>query len=172
MTRRNVFLHPDKVALFAVTVLSALILWASPSEAGTSAQPPLERSALFVETQDGDLHRFVVELADDRESRRRGLMFRENLGPDEGMLFDFERERPVSMWMKNTLIPLDMVFIRASGRIAGIHSEAEPGSLASIRSPEPVRYVLEIPGGRAAELSIEAGDHVRHPRIASAASAP
>lgn len=110
-------------------------------------------------------HSFTVEIADDDAERARGLMFREELAPDAGMLFDFLNERPVAFWMQNTLIPLDMIFIRANGTIARVHAEAVPMDRTSVPSGEPVRFVLEIPGGRAAELGIEAGDVLEHPRV-------
>ena len=110
-------------------------------------------------------HEFSIEVADDDQERSRGLMFVEELAPDAGMLFDFFDERPVAFWMQNTLIPLDMIFIKADGEIARVHAEAVPMDRTSIPSGEPVRFVLEIPGGRAAELGIEAGDTLEHPRV-------
>src|SRR5690606_21929232 len=110
-------------------------------------------------------HRFTVEIADDDAERARGLMFREELAPDAGMLFDFVDERPVAFWMQNTLIPLDMLFIKADGTIARVHAEAVPMDQTSIPSGEPVRFVLEIAGGRAAELGIVAGDTLEHARV-------
>ena len=83
------------------------------------------------------------------------------------MLFDFVNERPVSFWMRNTLIPLDMVFIRANGEIVHVHENAIPHDETPIPSGEPVRFVLEIPGGRAAELGIGAGDTLVHPRVSA-----
>lgn len=121
-------------------------------------------AALVVKSQNGD-HSFTVELADTPSERSRGLMYRETLAPDAGMLFDFGEERPVSFWMQNTLIPLDMIFIRADGEIANVHANAKPHDTTSIPSDGPVAFVLEIPGGRAGELGIAAGDRVVHARI-------
>ena len=104
--------------------------------------------------------KFLVEIADDDAERERGLMFRTHLAPDRGMLFDFKTEREVAFWMKNTLIPLDMVYIRANGKIFSIAANAVPGSLVPIPSGGPVRAVLEIAGGRAAQLGLLPGDHV------------
>jgi uncharacterized membrane protein (UPF0127 family) len=87
-------------------------------------------------------------------------MFREKLGPGEGMLFPFPQPRPASFWMKNTLIPLDMLFIRADGTIARIAANTVPHSLDPVAVAEPVAAVLEIAGGRAAELGINEGDRV------------
>ncbi|HCO55916.1 DUF192 domain-containing protein [Pelagibacterium nitratireducens] len=108
---------------------------------------------------------FTVEIADTPEETSRGLMFREELAPDAGMLFDFIDERPTSFWMQNTLIPLDMLFIKADGEIVRIHENAIPMDTTPIPSGEPVRFVLEIPGGRSAELGLEAGARLEHARV-------
>jgi len=125
-----------------------------------AAEPTL--SPLVIETGDGAKH-FQVEVADTRDTRRRGLMFRRDLAKDSGMLFNFRRDEVISMWMKNTLIPLDMVFIDRQGRIVRVHARAIPGSLAGIASVKPARAVLELAGGSAARHGIKAGDLVRHP---------
>lgn len=119
---------------------------------------------LVVHSDGGD-HAFTVEIAATGEERNRGLMFRTELAPDAGMLFDFGEERPVSFWMQNTLIPLDMIFIGADGEIKNIHVNARPRDTTSIPSGFPVQFVLEIPGGRSVELGIAAGDIVEHPLI-------
>lgn len=110
-------------------------------------------------------HVFEVEVVDTPESRARGLMYVMELAPDAGMLFDFEAERTVSFWMRNTYIPLDMIFIKADGVVQNIHVNARPHDTTSIPSDGPVQYVLEIPGGRSVELGIAAGDTVEHARI-------
>ena len=122
-----------------------------------------KRSSLVVVSGGRDI-KFEVELA----QRARGLMFREKLGPYEGMLFDFYKEAPVSFWMKNTLIPLDMIFIAADGTIRSIHANAVPHSTESIPSQFPVRAVLEINGGSAKLLGIKPGDKVLHPIFGNA----
>ena len=104
-------------------------------------------------------------MVDTAETRARGLMYRQELGPDAGMLFDFFEERPVSFWMRNTFIPLDMLFIASDGTIRNIHINARPHDPTSIPSGGPVQFVLEIPGGRSKELGIKAGDTVTHDRI-------
>jgi len=119
---------------------------------------------LTIATANGD-HHFNVEVVDKPEGRAQGLMFRTSLAPDAGMLFDFKEERPVSFWMQNTLIPLDMIFIRSDGTIANVHVNAKPLDPTSIPSDGPVAFVLEIPGGRSVELGIKAGDTVLHDRI-------
>ena len=90
-------------------------------------------------------------------------MYRRSLAPDRGMLFDFARVQPISMWMQNTYIPLDMIFIRADGSIARIAENAEPLSTRTIPSGEPVLAVLEVIGGTAARLGVKPGDRVEHP---------
>ncbi len=120
-----------------------------------------KRSSLVVVTGSREI-RFDIELALNEAERSRGLMYRKQLGPYEGMLFDFHREAPVSFWMKNTLIPLDMVFIAADGAVRHVHANAVPLSTESIPSRFPVRGVLEINGGSARLLGIKPGDTVRH----------
>ncbi len=113
-------------------------------------------------------HQFNVEIAATPDAISAGLMFRTDLAPDAGMLFDFGGEREASMWMKNTLIPLDMLFIDGSGTVVSIARNAAPGSLRSLGPGIPVRGVLEIAGGRAKALDIEPGDKVIHPIFGSA----
>lgn len=131
-----------------------------------SAPPPphveFAQSPLRVVTASGRVHAFTVELAETADQLTQGLMFRQHLKADAGMLFHFGRPRPVSMWMKNTLIPLDMVFIDQTGRVVGIHPRAVPHSEAVISSPAPVLSVLELNGGTAARLGLKAGDQVEH----------
>ncbi|MCW5722864.1 MAG: DUF192 domain-containing protein [Devosia sp.] len=119
---------------------------------------------LTIHSDAGD-HVFAVELVDTPETRAQGLMYRQELAPDAGMLFDFLEERPVSFWMRNTFIPLDMLFISADGVVRNIHVNARPHDPTSIPSEGPVQFVLEIPGGRSEELGIEPGDRVEHTRI-------
>ncbi|MDP2125651.1 MAG: DUF192 domain-containing protein [Parvibaculum sp.] len=131
--------------------------------AGACAPPAAAENVVTVETASGAMHRFTVELAVSPEEIREGLMFRERLDEDAGMLFFYAQCRIASFWMKNTLIPLDMIFIEADGRIARIAAMTEPLSLDIHTSGVPVNGVLEIAGGRAASLGIEPGDRVRHP---------
>jgi len=116
---------------------------------------------LVIETAEGAVT-LTVEIADTPQSRQRGLMHRDSLDPDAGMLFDFGQEQVVSIWMENTRIPLDLIYIRANGTIAKIVANAQPFSRRQNWSDFPVLSVLEINGGRAAELNIEPGDLVRH----------
>lgn len=119
---------------------------------------------LRVHTATGE-HAFTVEVVDTPESRAEGLMFRQSLAADAGMLFDFKESRPVSFWMMNTFIPLDMIFIREDGTVANVHVNAVPHDPTSIPSDGPVKFVLEIPGGRSVEIGLKAGDRIEHPRI-------
>jgi uncharacterized protein len=105
-------------------------------------------------------HVFTVEVARTEAQQERGLMFRSHLAPNGGMIFPMDPPRMASFWMKNTVIPLDMIFIRADGTIARIAAETIPYSLAPVSSGEPVAAVLEIAGGRAAELGINEDDKV------------
>ena len=109
------------------------------------------------------VHSFAVELAVNDEQRARGLMFRRELPEGRGMLFDFHREQPITMWMQNTYIPLDMIFIRGDGRILSIAENTEPLSTRVISSGGSVRAVLEVIAGTAKKLGIRAGDRVSHP---------
>lgn len=124
------------------------------SEAGLPIVPLTIRA-------NGKAHLFRVEVAATPQEQAHGLMFRETLAPDAGMIFPFPEPRVASFWMKNTLIPLDMVFIRKNGTISSIAANTVPHSLIPVSSYEPVAAVLELPGGRAAALGIEAGDTVR-----------
>jgi len=120
---------------------------------------------LVLHTAKGDFA-FTVEIADTDAERARGLMFRTELAPDAGMLFDYHQEQLTAFWMQNTLIPLDMIFIAADGVVKTIHVNARPMDTTSIPSEVPVRFVLEIPGGRSVEIGLAPGDRVDHLRIA------
>ena len=109
------------------------------------------------------VHVFSVEVADNDAERAKGLMYRKELPEGRGMLFDFHREQDVSFWMQNTYIPLDMIFIRADGRILRIAENTEPLSTRLVPSGGPVRAVLEVIGGSARKLGIAPGDRVASP---------
>ena len=109
------------------------------------------------------VHVFSVELAANEAERARGLMFRKELPEGHGMLFDFQREQEVAFWMKDTYIPLDMIFIRGNGRILRIAENTIPLSIQQVPSGGPVRAVLELIGGSARKLGIAPGDQVAHP---------
>jgi uncharacterized protein len=127
----------------------------------TGPQPALPQNPLVIQTAKGRLN-FTVEMALTPQQQQIGLMFRKTLAPNAGMLFDFLRESPQAFWMRNTLIPLDMLFIKADGTIVRIAAMTKPLSEDTVPSYEPVRVVLEIPGGRAAELGIQPGDKAIH----------
>ena len=132
---------------------------------GASAQLPVsERQELVIVTDAGE-KRFQVELADEPEEQRTGLMFRREMAPDEGMLFDFQTVRDVTMWMRNTYLPLDMIFIREDGTIHTIARRTTPLSERTISSGGPVRYVLEVNAGVSDALGIAPGDQVKAPAI-------
>ncbi len=107
--------------------------------------------------------RFSVEVADDPRERARGLMFRESMGNYNGMLFVYEFPQKVAFWMKNTLIPLDMIFVDEQGQVAHVHHEAVPGDLSPIPGGDNIFAVLEINGGLARRFGIGPGDVMRHP---------
>jgi uncharacterized membrane protein (UPF0127 family) len=140
-----------------IAVLLALLgyLAASPAHAQT-----LDK--LEIVTSSG-AHAFSVELARTDAERERGLMYRRFMPPDRGMLFDFKREAPVMFWMKNTYIPLDMIFISHAGKIISIAADAEPLSERNIPSGGPCYGVLEVNGGVAASIGAKVGDMVKHP---------
>jgi hypothetical protein len=115
---------------------------------------------------------FAVEVADDDAERARGLMFRDSLDTGAGMLFVYESPRRAMFWMKNTLIPLDMIFADAAGRVTRVHANAVPGDLTPIDGGEGVVFVLEINGGLAGRLGIVPGAELRHPAIGPGAAWP
>ncbi|MBJ6126116.1 DUF192 domain-containing protein [Microvirga sp. BT325] len=117
---------------------------------------------LSIATQGGQKQSFKVEVARNDADRAQGLMFRRSMPADQGMLFDFGRVEPVSMWMQNTYLSLDMLFIRPDGTIARIAANTEPLSTRTIPSGEPVLAVLELNAGTAAKLGIKLGDRVEH----------
>jgi uncharacterized protein len=139
-------------AAFAVV----LILCANPAARAASVQP------LEIATKSG-VRVFLVEMATTEEEKTQGLMYRKELPDGKGMLFDFSPEQQISMWMKNTYIPLDMIFIRADGRILRIAENTEPLSTKIVSSGGPARAVLEVIAGTAQKYGIQPGDRVAHP---------
>ena len=121
-----------------------------------------EKSVVEIVTKTG-VHSFSVEVVDNDADRAKGLMHRRSLPEGTGMLFDFHREQDVSFWMQNTYIPLDMIFIRADGRIHRIAENTVPLSLEQVPSRGPVRGVLEVIAGTSRKLGIAPGDRVAHP---------
>lgn len=143
--------------------LVLFLILASGSAAAEPAPMAFPRSRLEIATADGRRLGFAVEMATTAAQQSRGLMHRRSLAADAGMLFDFGSGRSVYMWMKDTFIPLDMLFIDASGAIVEIAERTVPHSLEVIGSGEPVRAVLELNGGTAHRLGIRPGDRVVHP---------
>lgn len=123
-----------------------------------------DEGKLVLHSSTGD-YTFNVEVVDTPESRAKGLMFVQELADDAGMLFDFKEERPVSFWMRNTFIPLDMIFVGADGVVKNIHVNARPHDVTGIPSEGPVQFVLEIPGGRSVEIGLKPGDTMEHDRV-------
>ena len=130
--------------------------------AAAAASISFEESPLTIAAAD-DRFEFQVEMAVSPAQRSQGLMFREDLDEDRGMLFDFGQPQQATMWMRNTYVPLDMLFIDEHGRITQIAADTQPLSDAVIASRTPVRAVLELRGGVSAKLGIKPGDQVIHP---------
>jgi uncharacterized membrane protein (UPF0127 family) len=118
--------------------------------------------SLTISTASG-VHAFKVEIAVTPAAQEKGLMFRRFMPADRGMLFEFDREAPVTFWMKNTYIPLDMVFIARDGSVTRVAADAEPLSESFVPSGGPCLAVLELNGGTAARIDLKVGDKVRHP---------
>ncbi len=152
-----------RVLLALLTALPAGAVLAQITEP-TQPQPELPKEKLVITSRDGTSHTFNVEMALTEEQQTTGLMFRTAVPDDGGMLFDWGHPEPSQMWMKNTLVPLDMVFINADGTIRSIAENTTPRSLAVIDSHGPVRATLELQGGITAKLNIRVGDVV-HQRL-------
>ncbi|MBI2717400.1 MAG: DUF192 domain-containing protein [Rhizobiales bacterium] len=146
-------------ALTSLLLLAFLLFGSSLPRA---EEPQLSKIEPLTVATDSGATLFTVEIADTEALRERGLMFRQRLPEDRGMLFDFGRPRPVAMWMKNTYIALDMVFIRADGSVAYVKENTVPGSLEVIGVQEPVLGVLELAAGTARRIGLRAGDLVYH----------
>ncbi len=154
-------LHLRRAAFAAFLALAVFVAPAAP-------QVPLAtygKSELTIETASGKRH-FAVEEAKTPQQMAQGLMFRRAMAADAGMLFEYDRVQPVQFWMKNTLIPLDMLFIGADGTVLDIHERAIPLSLDPIGSDKPVLGVLELNGGTVSRLGIKRGDRIDHPMFA------
>src|SRR5262245_10516389 len=144
-----------------LVLLAALSVLTLPSAGVAGRLAAAELQPLEIASKSG-VHVFAVEMASTPEEVARGLMFRRQLPEGQGMLFDFHKEQPTSVWMKNTYIPLDMIFIRADGRIVNIAENRVPLSETLVPSGGPVRAVLEVIGGTAKKLGIAPGDRVGH----------
>ena len=160
---------------WATLVATALIvLAAGPAAAREDAIRPLSslpRERLAIETRSARRHLFEAWRADTTETRAQGLMFVRELPAYRAMIFVYQSEQFVGMWMKNTLIPLDMLFVDNTGCIVNVHEQARPGSLEPIQSRVPVVLVVELAGGTAKALGISAGDRALRPDAAWPVSA-
>lgn len=151
----------NRRALLAAFVTAPAIARAQPGV--DQPQPRLPTESMVIVTRDGRRLPFSVEMAIRPEQQMIGLMFRPEVKPDEGMIFDWGTPRESSMWMRNTIASLDMVFIAADGRIHRIAERTVPQSLATVSSNGPVRATLELRAGIAEQLDIRPGDRVLHP---------
>ena len=149
--------------MVGVAAAVVLMMGAAAVKAEDTSFP---RSQLEIVTAGGRHNAFQVELATSQEQLSQGLMFRKSLPSDGGMLFDFGSAREVAMWMKNTLIPLDMLFMDRRGQIIYIEEFAVPGSLQPRGPADPVRAVLEVAGGTARRLGLRTGDRIEYPLFA------
>ncbi len=150
--------------ILALTLL-AFVLISCDAKEESQAQPKTSDDiihSLYIQTKEGDKVSFKIELALTPEQQAKGLMNRTELPEKNGMLFVFGNEAERYFWMKNTLIRLDMIFIRKDGTINSIKSNALPNDMTSVPSNGPVSAVLEINGGEAAKYGIKAGDVVHH----------
>ena len=156
--RRTLLVVPSALAF------AALLGTPSPSHADesepTAAQPALRTAPLQIIERNGTSHTFAVELATTPREQQVGLMFRHAVAPDGGMLFTWAAPQVSQMWMENTLVPLDMVFIAGDGRIDSIAENTVPHSLAIVASSGPVTATLELAGGTTSRLGITVGDRV------------
>jgi uncharacterized protein len=146
----------------ALLLVAASAFAFQPARGQTLRLQTFEKETLSLATRTGT-HKFSVEVARRPAQQAQGLMFRRHLAPDAGMLFLYGSVKRVSMWMKNTYIPLDMIYIDRSGRVVGFFERAVPGSLEVITSENPVAGVLEVNAGTVARLAIAVGDRVGHP---------
>ena len=149
---------------FVKSAVMALFLLLNTAGLGSTAVR-FETQPLTIVSTDGVRHAFTVELALNDAQREQGLMRRTEMAADAGMLFDFGKSRDVMMWMHDTVLPLDMLFIDKTGTVTWVHENAVPFSDAVISSHGPVKYVLELNAGRAKALGLRAGDKVLSQQI-------
>ncbi len=154
---------------FALAICFSLALFplllTGPAAADSAAMIlPIDASELVAINPDGSESRFTVEIADDDDEQSAGLMFRLSMGDSHGMLFVFDRTRRLSFWMKNTPMPLDLIFVGQDGKVIDIF-KGKPYSLSSIGPVQPARFVLEVKSGIAAKNGIVRGTVFRHPAI-------
>lgn len=150
--------RPGRIAPTLFCLIAALH---QPAAAEATCDP----DTIWLRTAGGQMHRFSIELADDPAERAQGLMGREAMPKGAGMLFVYPAPTNAAFWMKNTLIPLDMLFFDGAGRLLKLHSMAKPLDLSRIDGGDGVVFVLEINGGLAEPLGLTPGTEMRHPAV-------
>jgi uncharacterized membrane protein (UPF0127 family) len=152
------------LALVAIVAVGSWFLFRQPATAdGQAMVLPTDPQSLVVETASGE-HSFSIEVADDPGERQMGLMYRQDMADDHGMLFVFEATGPVAFWMKNTPMALDLIFVGQDGKVRAVR-HGDPQSVASLSPGVPVRFVFEVKAGIAGKLGIGEGDRMRHPQV-------
>ena len=159
--------HSLRRSALTAAALAALAL----APVAGAAEPACRDDTVWLRGDWGEA-RFRVEVADTPEARAQGLMFVEEMPRSEGMLFVYERPQRVSFWMKNTLIPLDMIFADRAGVVRRVHAEAVPGDTTPIPGGDGIFVVLEINGGLAERFGIAPGTELRHPSLGADAAWP
>lgn len=154
----------------SATVIIAAAFWIVFGSPALAAAAVCREDLADLRWADGQA-RFRVEVVDDAAERAQGLMHRDHLAQSAGMLFVYPRPQMAAFWMRNTLIPLDMVFFDATGQVVKVHAGAVPGDETPISSDQPVRYVLEINAGLAERIGIAPGAVLRHPAVDAALAA-
>ena len=162
----NIYKNMGLVIVGAVILAFGIVLLSAQTQS-QNQRPHYARSTLVITGQGGKQNSFNVEIANSEPEQSYGLMFVKSLGDDQGMIFPYHPPREVAFWMKNTLIPLDMLFVRPDGTICRIVAMAKPQDLTPIPSQEPVIAVIEINGGAARKKNINVGDKVESPMLFS-----
>jgi uncharacterized membrane protein (UPF0127 family) len=169
--KRHAYFLQAFVAI-AAALLSTALIRSETARADNTGDRQLDqffrRSSLQIATPDARLHTLEVWVADNDELRARGLMYVTKMDEKKGMLFIYPRAQPIAMWMKNTHIPLDMLFVSADGRVESIVANTEPMSTKTIQSRGSVVAVIELNGGAAGRMNIRPGAHVIHPAFSRA----
>ncbi|MEM9280087.1 MAG: DUF192 domain-containing protein, partial [Pseudomonadota bacterium] len=152
---------------FMIRAVCAFLLAAFVMVVNVHAQPAPDPNAVFpvetlaVKTSAGEFT-FTIEVADEDAERQRGLMFRQAMLPTHGMLFEFQKTQVIYMWMENTVLPLDMIFIRSDGSVARVEENTTPFSRRIIASGEPVSHVLELNAGMVRQIALKPDDIILH----------
>jgi uncharacterized membrane protein (UPF0127 family) len=163
MVRPSGRVNENRGTMMRAALAGAILLAFALAASAEAAEPEL--FLLSLDRRDGVSATLMVELASTPGTRAKGLMDRDDLPPDRGMLFDYGAPVMARMWMRRTRIPLDMLFVDAEGTIRAVHAMARPFDETVIASPSPVRWVLEVAGGRAAALGLSPGDRMRPPGV-------